>query len=78
MIVALYNRTKSKAQAVASDFGIQAVYDDPQKLLDEVELDAVDIITDVDTHPKFVKLAAQKGRHGHQPEADGAGYPAVR
>jgi D-apiose dehydrogenase len=59
-IVALYNRTKSKAQGVAREFGIPAVYDDPQKLLDEVEVDAVDIITDVDTHPKFLKLAAQK------------------
>ena len=57
-IVALYNRTRSKAEALAAAFGIPAVYDDPEALLANERLDAIDIITDVDTHPRFVKLAA--------------------
>jgi D-apiose dehydrogenase len=57
-IVALYNRTRSKAAALAHDFGIPAVYDDPEALIREQQPDAIDVITDVDTHSRFVHLAA--------------------
>jgi predicted dehydrogenase len=57
--VALYNRTRSKAEVLAHDFGVPAVYDDPEELLQREQLDFIDIITDVDTHPRFVQLAAQ-------------------
>ncbi len=58
--VAIYNRTKSKAEALAREFGIPAVYDDPEALLDKEKLDFIDVITDVETHGKFVRLAAAK------------------
>ena len=45
--VALYNRTRSKAEALAAHFGIPAVYDNPEELLDKEKLDFIDIITDV-------------------------------
>jgi predicted dehydrogenase len=57
--VALYNRTRAKAEALAAEFGIRRVYDDPVALLDQEQLDFIDIITDVDTHSRFVELAAQ-------------------
>ena len=57
--VALYNRTRSKAEALARRFGVPAVYDDPVELLSTERLDFVDIVTDVDTHARFVKLAAE-------------------
>jgi predicted dehydrogenase len=57
--VALYNRTRAKAEALAAQFGIARVYDDPVALLGREQLDFVDIITDVDTHSRFVQLAAQ-------------------
>jgi predicted dehydrogenase len=57
--VALYNRTRSKAETLAHDFGVPAVYDDAEELLQREQLDFIDIITDVDTHPRFVQLAAQ-------------------
>jgi len=57
--VALYNRTRGKAEALATDFGVQAVYDDPEELLRSEQLDFVDIVTDVDTHSRFVQLAAE-------------------
>ena len=60
-LVALYNRTISKAEAMAHTFHVQKVYDDVEKLLDQEKLDFVDIITDVDTHATFTALAAQKG-----------------
>lgn len=59
--VAVYNRTRSKAEALARDFAVPAVYDDAEALLDQESLDFVDIITDVDTHSRFVHLAAQRG-----------------
>jgi D-apiose dehydrogenase len=60
-IVALYNRTKSKAAVLAEKFNIPSVYDDMDELLENEKIDFVDIITDVDTHPIFVEKAAKKG-----------------
>ncbi len=60
-LVAVYNRTRSKAEKVAQKFHVPAVYDDPEALLDAEELDFVDIITDVDTHLKFTRMAAERG-----------------
>ncbi len=57
--VAVYNRTRSKAEALAREFAIPAVYDDAGELMDQEQLDFVDIITDVDTHSRFVHLAAE-------------------
>ena len=59
--VALYNRTRAKAEALASEFGIPAVYDSPETLLDGEKLDFVDIITDVDTHASLTRLVAERG-----------------
>lgn len=56
--VALYNRTRSRAEALAREFGVPAVYDDPEELLRREQLDFVDVITDVGTHSRFVHLAA--------------------
>jgi predicted dehydrogenase len=56
--VAVYNRTRTKAESLAREFGVPAVYDDAEELLKNEELDFIDIITDVDTHSRFVHLAA--------------------
>ena len=61
--VALYNRTLSKADDLARRFGIPHTYDDAEEMMEKEELDFVDIITDVDTHPKFVELAAKHRKH---------------
>jgi predicted dehydrogenase len=60
-VVALYNRTRAKAEALAAHFGIPAVYDDAEELLRKEHPDAVDIITDPSTHAQFVELAARSG-----------------
>lgn len=57
--VAVYNRTRSRAEALAQRFGIPTVYDDAEALLSKENLDFVDIITDVQTHRRFVELAAR-------------------
>ena len=60
-LVAVYNRTRSRAEKIAGKFGITGVYDDAEKLMDEEKPDFVDIITDVDTHEQFTIIAATKG-----------------
>ena len=40
-LVALYNRTKSKAEALAHKFNVPRVYDDVKKLLEKEKLDFV-------------------------------------
>ncbi len=56
--VALGNRTRFKAQALAQEFEIPAVYEDAEELIRKEQPDFLDIITDVDTHSRFVHLAA--------------------
>ena len=56
--VALYNRTRAKAEALAREFEVSAVYDDAAKLFAEEKLDFVDVITGVDSHRDFVARAA--------------------
>lgn len=59
--VALFNRTRPKAEALAREFGIPAVYDDAAALLDHEKLYFVDICTNVETHFPFTKMAAERG-----------------
>jgi predicted dehydrogenase len=59
--VAVYNRTRSKAETFAAEFGVPAVYDDVETLLaSEQQLDFVDICTNVETHAPFTRMAAER------------------
>lgn len=58
---ALYNRTIAPAEAVAERSGIPAVYDDAERLLAEVRPDFIDVITAVEAHAQYVRLAATHG-----------------
>lgn len=60
-LVAVYNRTLLKAQKIADYFKVPAIYDDAEKLFKNEQVDFVDIITDVDTHAHFVKMAVKHG-----------------
>ena len=59
--VALYNRTKSKAEELAKRFEVPRIYDDADELMKNEAIDFIDIITDVDTHEKFTLLGAGYG-----------------
>jgi len=59
--VGLFNRTRAKAETLAREFGVPAVYEDAEQLLQRERPDFVDIITDVGTHREFVELAARNG-----------------
>ena len=56
--VAVCNRTRAKAEALAQEFGVAAVFDDAETMLRAVRPDFLDVITDVETHARFVELAA--------------------
>jgi predicted dehydrogenase len=58
-LMAVYNRTVSKAEKVAARFNVPHVYGDAEELLKNEKLDFVDIITEIDAHAPFVKLAAK-------------------
>jgi predicted dehydrogenase len=57
--VAIYNRTRSRAEALAVAFGIPAVYEDAEKLLREVKPDFVDNITEIGGHKPLSLLCAK-------------------
>ncbi len=62
--VALYNRTVSKAEKLAAEFGIpqENVFGSTEKLLDTVpDLDFVDICTAVELHAPMTKQVADRG-----------------
>lgn len=60
-LVAVYNRTKEKAEKIARYFGVPHIYDNPWDLYKNEHPDFVDIITDVDTHAYFVDMALDHG-----------------
>jgi predicted dehydrogenase len=57
--VAIYNRTLGKAEALAAEFGVPRETDNIEQLANE-SLDFVDIVTDVNSHSRFVHWAAQR------------------
>ncbi|MDZ4766658.1 MAG: Gfo/Idh/MocA family oxidoreductase [Chloroflexota bacterium] len=59
--VAVYNRTREKAEKFAAHFGIPAVYTDPAALLDAETVDFIDICTNVETHAPLTALGAAHG-----------------
>jgi D-apiose dehydrogenase len=60
--VALWNRTKARAEALAARFGVPAVYEDVRELLEREELDFVDIVAGEEVHAELTRLAAARGR----------------
>ncbi len=63
--VGIYNRTRAKAETLAGEFGVERVYDDPAEMIAREQPNFVDVLTDVDTHAQYTRLAA------------GMGYPVV-
>ncbi|MFN0087349.1 MAG: Gfo/Idh/MocA family protein [Blastocatellia bacterium] len=59
--VALCNRHGRKAEDLAREFGVPAIFEDPREMLQRARIDFLDIITDVTTHSSLVHLAAKRG-----------------
>ncbi len=56
-VVAVWNRTKSKALDFAQKFNIPKVFDTPEQIFEWGQFDIADIIADVDAHEPLVMLA---------------------
>ena len=57
-LVSICSRTRSKAEALAREFGIPNVYPTPQEMMSGDPLDVVDVISTPDAHEEHVMLAA--------------------
>ncbi|NDJ87321.1 MAG: Gfo/Idh/MocA family oxidoreductase, partial [Chloroflexi bacterium] len=62
-IVAVCSRTREKAERRAAEYGIPAVYQDYETMLDAETLDFVDIATPPATHLPMVRSAAERKLH---------------
>jgi D-apiose dehydrogenase len=59
--VALCDRVRSKAEALAGFCEVPAVYDDPLQLIREERPDFIDVVTGPDTHAPLVHMAVENG-----------------
>ena len=60
-IVALCDRERDRAEALALEFGVPSVYADPAELLARERLDFADIVTGADSHAALVAQIAAAG-----------------
>jgi len=56
--VGIHDRDRRRAERLAEEFGIPAVYDAPQAMLAEAGADFADVLTSPDTHRQFVEMCA--------------------
>lgn len=63
VVAAIASRTRARAEAVASDWGIPAVYDDLGSMLANAELDAVLNLTPIDAHYETSLQILSAGMH---------------
>ena len=60
-LIALASHDVSTARERAAAFGVKAVFQDVETLLDSVEIDLLDIVTPPETHLAIVSAAAARG-----------------
>lgn len=61
-LVGLWNRSQDRAARRAAEFGCKN-YPTPEALVADPNIHAVFVLTDLDTHLKFTKLALDAGKH---------------
>jgi predicted dehydrogenase len=61
-LVGLWNRTPERAVRRAAEYGCRR-YETPEDLVADPAINAVFVLTDLDTHLKYVKLALEAGKH---------------
>ena len=62
-VVAICDPQAEAARSRAAEFGIDAVFDSAEAMLDACALDAIDIAASVEAHAPLVRLAADRGVH---------------
>lgn len=61
-LVGLWNRGQERARERATEFGCKN-YDSPQALVNDPDIDAVFILTNLETHLEYTQLALEAGKH---------------
>ena len=61
-LVGLWNRSQERAQQRAKEFGCKN-YKTPEELVNDPAIDAVFILTNLETHLEYTKLALNAGKH---------------
>lgn len=61
-LVGLWNRTTERAVERARLYGCRR-YETPEDLVTDPEIDAVFVLTDLDTHLRYTRLALEHGKH---------------
>jgi predicted dehydrogenase len=62
-IASICDNNRAAAEKIAIDYDIPLIYNDVAKMLKEVRLDAVDILTPPQTHAQIAKIALENGCH---------------
>ncbi len=62
-LVAIAGRDPGRLRACAERFGIPSSFTDPAKMLREIPIDAVMVLTPPDSHGGFAELVIQAGKH---------------
>ncbi|MHA2504703.1 MAG: Gfo/Idh/MocA family protein [Candidatus Kariarchaeaceae archaeon] len=62
-VTAVWGRTHSKAQEVATQFGIDTVYENWEELMADSTIDLVSIVTPVHQHFEMTMEALEQGKH---------------
>lgn len=62
-LAGVQNRTRAKAEAFAERWGIARVYDTPEELYADPDIDAIYITTPHNTHIKYLRGALGSGKH---------------
>jgi len=62
-LAGICSRCGDRAREVAATCGEPRCYADPEALLAEADIDAVDIVTEVDRHAEIAAAAMQRGKH---------------
>lgn len=61
-LVGLWNRSQDRAQQRAAEFGCQ-VYSSPEAMVKDPAIDAVFVLTNLETHLEYTRLALEHGKH---------------
>jgi len=61
-LVGLWNRGRERAAQRAAEFGCKA-YDSPEALVNDPAVDAVFVLTNLETHLEYTRLALEAGKH---------------
>ena len=61
-VVGLWNRGQERAKERAAEFGCK-VYASPQELVNDPAIDAVFVLTNLETHLEYTTLALDAGKH---------------